>query len=663
MILSMVSVCRRLLALPGVVLFTASAGAQSAYLPVTTSWETVNGVEGIRVMMAGDSRPLMEPNGQPVVSPTQCTTSLTLQTAPGGFDLLVTVENQTGQPQVRPAVSLSGVRLDERLTFLDGKGVGTLQSWDATGLPSKWSGQVNYPDYLYSPVQALFDTRFAIGVSLIYDILAQRHTVAPFFGREGGIYSNSYKLVWDLFARDAQYRPVEFMAPGASESYRLTVRFAAPARWLDTLEPYRTYFQGRYGGVQYQADRRPIWGTALSMTTLIGVNPGSLGVPNPRGYSAYRVDVQGWGHFVDARVLNDVVTQGYRRVMLWAPSGTYSTGENFPAEFMDWAPPMVDSQGDLDRLKAAGVTLGMWWGHSGHVSAGFNSGQMWVRDTTDPADMAAGDAELRLAVARGLDEIGLDAIKLLPFWERYPWLQRALQLYPSLRYVTENDDCDILHTIAPTFLFPWSWYEQEAVLADWLNPGHETWVQLWANEVTPQVVQEIRDYGLVPLTLMTTVDLTTLGCAFFVTPGAVAMGPAGGTATLEVATDGAGCTWTVASSAPWVTMTSATSGAGAGSVSLLGYAESHDRRPKRHSDRGRAGDRDHAVDGADDRRHLAEHGRRVQRPRSLRQPVGHHLGSRRLHHLGDRAGRSRDRRVEPGVVVDLGGSGPGAVRR
>ena len=66
--------------------------------------------------------------------------------------------------------------------------------------------------------------------------------------------------------------------------------------------------------------------------------------------------------------------------------------------------------------------------------------------------------------------------------------------------------CDILHTLAPTFCL-WRKQSQPALLADWLNPGHETWVMLRYQEVTPERVRQVMDWGMAPVTMSRIVEL------------------------------------------------------------------------------------------------------------------------------------------------------------
>jgi hypothetical protein len=158
---------------------------------------------------------------------------------------------------------------------------------------------------------------------------------------------------------------------------------------------------------------------------------------------------------------------------------------------------MAETLGALHDLRRDGVTIGMWWGRASQVSGGWNSGRMWPRDTADAEDVAFARRELQLAAERKIDEVGLDAWKVIPLWERYPFLKTMQTEFPSLRFITEQADCDIVHTIAPAYLYlrrvTWP-----PVLADWLNPGHETWVQMGGGELE-EWFERIRRWGLVPV--------------------------------------------------------------------------------------------------------------------------------------------------------------------
>ena len=63
------------------------------------------------------------------------------------------------------------------------------------------------------------------------------------------------------------------------------------------------------------------------------------------------------------------------------------------------------------------------------------------------------------------------------------------------------------------------------------------------------------------------VESVPTDCAYVLTPAQVSVPPAGGDATITVAT-GALCPWTAASNVPWITVTAGASGTGNGTVSI-----------------------------------------------------------------------------------------------
>ncbi|MCG3181334.1 MAG: hypothetical protein BIFFINMI_03714 [Phycisphaerae bacterium] len=383
-----------------------------------------------------------------------------------------------------------------KFTYLDGRDLGQWRTVEKKkGEPIFWAGWT-YPDDLYSPVVLMHNDRFAIGMSLIYDVLAERHDVRGVTYSEGGTWFGTAGMGFDLHVDGAARVPGDrpMLEPGRTAAYRVAVRFAAPADRLDTLAPYRDYFRKRFGEVKYTADRRPVFGETTSLVKFIGDD-------NPRGYSpTQRIDRAGWKPFVD-EMFTRAVANGYCRVMIWAPSGLYRVGDNYPCEFMtEWPAKLVESIDQLRRFERAGVTMGMWWGRSGQVGEGWDSGRMHIRDIRNAKDVEAGWAELRLAADRGVDEVGLDASMLMGVWDRVEWLRQAQRRFPGMNLITEASECDIGHTLAPTFMT----YQRQGeapVLADWLNPGHESWIMLRWQEVNQKNFDRIAGWGCVPVTM------------------------------------------------------------------------------------------------------------------------------------------------------------------
>lgn len=481
---------------PTIALLAALAGASWAgpLLDAKVEEVEVRGAKSIRVTTA-DGESLVEPNGQPIIvaGAGKCHASYEVKPMPGGFDVLVTLENRTNQSQPRPSILLRGVQIGGRFTHLDPRGLGQLHEVERKRGDPIFHNAYDYPDDLYSPVAMLRNDRFAVGASLIYDLLIDRHSVNGVIYSEGGQFYGTSAIGFDL-AVPGQVSGRPRLEEGTTEAYRVTFRFAKPADWQATLEPYREFFRERYGKVRYRADRRPVYGEVMALDKFVKPD-------DPRGYPPdRRYDQLGWKPMVDY-YLEKAAANGYRRVMIWAAAGLYQKGPNYPVEFMTaWPDKLVQTRGELGRLKAAGLTVGHWWGRSGQVSGGWNTGRMWRRDIGMPGDVKAGLAELDQARARGADEVGLDAFTEMPAWQRLVWLERIQKDYPTMRFITESSDCDIAHTMAATFVTI-EQQPQPPMLADWLNPGHETWIMLPFQQVNQANFDKLTGWGCVPVTM------------------------------------------------------------------------------------------------------------------------------------------------------------------
>src|SRR6185295_4481182 len=87
------------------------------------------------------------------------------------------------------------------------------------------------------------------------------------------------------------------LKPNEWRRYVVSVRVTTnPAEWIRTLVPYRNYFRWVYGGVRYQRDPNPVWGTMMS-------DPSWCSASNPLGWLSDRPDLNGWA--ATARVLRE----------------------------------------------------------------------------------------------------------------------------------------------------------------------------------------------------------------------------------------------------------------------------------------------------------------------------------------------------------------------
>lgn len=419
----------------------------------------------------------------------------------GGVDILVTYDNQSGDPADRGGIDISGIRLGDEMVWLDGRAVGVFRSENLTKKKAHQSRPYMYPRDLYSPVITLADAATAVGVSVLYDILEVKANLTIGFSMVKTGEQAEYTVNIRFGAQMPTHKPTikqidTRIPPHTKEQYRIAVRFSSPDQPLATLEPYRRFFRSKYGDVQYEPDLRPVFGWSVS-------NGSDRKPENPQGFAGgdtLRADLNGWKPTVD-KLLQVAAETGYRRIMLWKPSGTYETANNnFPSEFMSvWPKKMVESAEELKRFRDAGITLGYWWGNAGVVSGGWDTGVAWPRDITNPADIAAGEKELELVKRYYGDEVGLDAYSFIPLWERLPWTKHMQRFCPEQRFITEPADCDILHTITPTFCVEVR-QDGPAVLANWLNPGHETWLRMRSPaDETELWFNRCIDWGMVPL--------------------------------------------------------------------------------------------------------------------------------------------------------------------
>jgi hypothetical protein len=457
-----------------------------------------------------------------IVRDTAMQTTVTFTPAAGGDGgggvFSVTYTNQTATPQTMGKITVPGLRFpaDIEMYFL---------RQDASKYPSTnfgYRGNI-YPNGWYSPAYVLTDGQYTVGISLLYPAVEYNHPVDIVLlspeqrtGDGGKHYQVQFRLVHDYF------HPT--MAPGETRTYRVAVRVQRSTEpWIKTLVPYREYFQSLYGPVDYVRDPRPVYGQVISDSTLATDE-------NPRGYKfpLLRPDINGWQPWVNTWQAT-VAATGYQRMMVWTASGVYRhrTNLNFPFNMLTplaSIPAARDSMQEFRRLSGTNRELGFWWGNSVTVMQGWDTdASVHGLDVRNSADRAAGFAELDAARAAGAKLIGLDAYGMQNPGDGYRWLQDMKAHAPEVRFVTENAASDLIHNLAPTF------HENSGiftphVVADFLNPGQETWANMTvlheptgpSGPTTDQLAREARRIaalGFVPLSyfpLAVTPDMTAV---------------------------------------------------------------------------------------------------------------------------------------------------------
>ncbi len=410
----------------------------------------------------------------------------------GGIAVSYTYENRSSLPMQLCSMSLPELDLGPRLTVQDTRYVGG--AVEMTASSPHWRG--TYPGILYTPAVVVRNEQVAIGISVEYPVLDYKHDIRLRFRGEA-----EGRWIFELGMENSTahcgfsyLRNAPLLMPGESRSYRVNIVAARPDQWISTLSPYREYFSGRYGGPRYSRDGRPIAGLALSSLE-------RQSAENPNGWQPGIDEREGFASA--ARIIEDRFVNSSRRVMLWAPTG-YSANQlaNYPFQFASrWTVPingqpnpMSDAPALLrDMASSPGRTLGLWWGHSANPSKNWADDPVRALRVGDKEGCELWFRELQQAVDAGAREIGLDAFvhHITPVWEQRQLLAEAQSRHPGVRFCIEERTCDIMHTMAATWVdgyrieqifgLPVPVVTERFVVADYLVSGHETWVGMQFN--------------------------------------------------------------------------------------------------------------------------------------------------------------------------------------
>lgn len=422
-----------------------------------------------------------------------------------GYDIVYRFHNTSRRAAKLGRIGVGIITLGEEMSFLDHARDGAVRSVDR---PDFRAQVRNYPDQLYSPLAVLMNDGYAVGVSLLYDVLSDRHdarvgVLAPngryATGPGGAGYAVRFELGDPAEAAEDRVAYDATLAPGQRRTYTVAVRAMVLDRprtpgvaqeWLEVVRPYRDHFEGLYGGVAYSRDPRPTRAFPLA-------NSGHASERNPLAYwggDHGRPDKVGFAPFINWISAN---TQNYPTTLLIAPSGLQqNVSLNFPSRFMSPLQHTSELQTAFDpargfpSLAGRGVGFGFWWGRAAQVSPGWNMGPLEELDLRYPGRVSRAWHEFQLATLAGADLIGLDAFThaRMPVWQQYEWILRMRRHNPELKVIIEPSSSDVMHTVAGTFYLGWEivpgtshdrFYKlrEPLYLADYLVPGHETWAR------------------------------------------------------------------------------------------------------------------------------------------------------------------------------------------
>lgn len=426
---------------------------------------------------------------------------VTIQPVADGFDAVFTFENNRGIPMPLGALAFTGLNLSDGFQWRDFNRDGGLEPVDRSDPRASFRfGYPHRPNGHYAPVAVMETDDHVIGFSLLYPVLEFRHEIVATLARERG--DDGWKMVWKLsnFGSEGDRAAMSYEAtlrPGERRSYTVAVRITTNhERWIETLEPYQRFFRSTYGGVTYPRDPRPVKAVSFA-------GEGNLSNRNPYGFRQedLRPDLYGWGPILEWLETRFTLAP---RMMFWQPTGLQRRHpeNNFPFKFASFwlegsqhGHRMGDApQQFRDFARRTGVEVAFWWGQSTRVTSRWDVAGYENLDPNNPQHVALGFREIDAAASAGAKTIGLDAFgdnSETPAWELVRWIQMLRERHPDITFVTEKHKPDILHRLGPTFFQAYNkgieaprtvadmrLIDEPYYLADFLLPGHETWLSL-----------------------------------------------------------------------------------------------------------------------------------------------------------------------------------------
>ncbi|MFI4893795.1 MAG: hypothetical protein ACIAQ0_10235 [Phycisphaerales bacterium JB058] len=463
-----------------------------------------------------DGKTVIEPRTMAIAGVKREETSIlpeieTVRVGDTGYDLVCVYRNTKSTPQPLARLTIGALTLGPEVQYLNvHRGSTIVDITHKSFTPQAW----RYPSEAFSPATVLMNKEVAVGVSLLYPVTEYRHDVLVGVSNAGGVFrgpdgAEGWTVSFDL-SQPPYNNPNTALAypaklkPGEERTYTVAVRTMKRTRlprsvtdqqdWLETLLPYREYFQKQFGGVTYKRNPDAVLACEVA-------NVSAMRTDNPRGFlgdKATRPDLNGFGPF-----MNYIrAKEGFRRVMLWAPSGLYNKNRehNYPPQFtLGWddIPLLRTTYRQLTRLPRTGIQLGLWWGRATqHAST-------WDPEKLEPLDLENRDhlrnitQQLSMADRAGSTLIGLDGLNhwLVPAWDQLRLIRAMRRVYPSMTFVAEPMCADFIQVDAPGFMIAYAAkkgarsdrdfhkLKTPHYLADFLMPGHESWAYFRYSEI------------------------------------------------------------------------------------------------------------------------------------------------------------------------------------
>lgn len=419
-----------------------------------------------------------------------------------GFNAEFTYVNDRTQPMPLAAMEFKGLQLGPAFDWreFDDDG-GRRRIRNADDVNKVRFGYPHGPNKHYSPVAVVETATHVIGFNLLFPVMELEHeTLGTLARARGDATGREWNFRWKLsnYGNERDHRRMDYeatLAPGESRTYTVAVRVTDnQANWLQTVIPYRDYFRKTYGGVTYERDPRPVAPISLA-------GEGNFSAQNPYGFRQEnrRPDLYGWGPLLEWIAERDLTG---KRVMFWQPSGLQRINResNYPFKFTsfwlegdEYGHQMGDAPEQFRRFAATtNASVAFWWGQSTRVARHWDVAEHEYLDIDNPEHVALGFRELDTAVAAGATYIGLDAFGSnggTPAWDLAKWIEMMRERHPHVMFVTEKHKPDIIHRLGATFFQAYNksqdapqtiqdirYVDEPQYLADFILPGHETWL-------------------------------------------------------------------------------------------------------------------------------------------------------------------------------------------
>lgn len=473
-----------------------------------------------RLKMQYNGVEIISPEGPALVADTVCQTAITMEKIPDGCLIKVAIKNPLAHAVEMPKITLGGI------TFA-APGAEIVDNWKLIGFSKLTAGQKTgfswsrtYPGTSYSPVLGIRSGDIFVGAALMYNVLEVKKDVRTNYamdkaGRWSMIFEPAGPVKTDNPAGEGtkKTQTPAMLDPGQTLTLTLSVCAVKSDVWLDSYRAYRDFFKKTYGGVRYKASREPIFATSMGGGRYITDE-------NPRGYSPNsagggarkgRLDLEGWDGFGDY-ITSKIRPLGYGRVMIWTVPGTYRKHRNTTMAWeigTGFSGKMVETEGELAKLRDGGFAVGFWWGRAVSVSGGFDSGIRRAFDPDNPADRAAVFNELDPTYRRGVRLIGCDATSRSAYASEWKpsvvtlfekWFPLLYERYPEMKWMVEPAATDILHVWGSSYIYDRDIHGPNE-FAEFILPGQETNAVMTVGfaEMTQERLDQLLKWGYIPM--------------------------------------------------------------------------------------------------------------------------------------------------------------------